>query len=74
MNSINFSLFRNLSISPLILFIYVFTYVCMYVSIFSPKTCLLILERREGEKHQCEKETLIGFLLYVPQPGIEMTT
>lgn len=24
--------------------------------------------------HQCETETLIGCLLYIPQPGIEPTT
>ena len=34
------------------------------------RTCLLILERgkeeeREGEKHPCERETLIGCLWYV---------
>ena len=22
-----------------------------------------------GEKHRCERETSIGYLLYVPQPG-----
>ena len=26
---------------------------------------------REGEKYQCEKETLIGSLLHMPLPGTE---
>ena len=29
--------------------------------------------QREGEKHRCDRETLTGCLLYVPQPGIEPT-
>ena len=28
----------------------------------------------EGEKHQCERETLISCLLYVPQPGTKAAT
>ena len=36
----------------------------------------MILERgegreKEGEKHQCERETLIDCLLYMPQLGTE---
>ena len=29
---------------------------------------------REGEKHRCERETLLGCLSYTPQPGIEPAT
>ena len=31
-------------------------------------------EEREGEKHRCERETLIGCSLCMPQPGTEPTT
>ena len=38
----------------------------------------LLLEREEDidvrAKHQCETETLIGCLLYIPQVGVEPTT
>ena len=37
------------------------------------RTCLLILERaREGEKHQCERETLISCLLYMPDRELNL--
>ena len=42
-----------------------------------PRICLLILEReekREREKHQCERETSIGCLSYTPRQGIEPAT
>ena len=29
---------------------------------------------REGEKYQCERERSIGFLPYMPQPGMGSTT
>ena len=31
-------------------------------------------EEKEGEKHQCERETLIGCLSYRPQPGTKPAT
>ena len=31
-------------------------------------------EEREGENHPCERETLIGCILHIPQPGTEPTT
>ena len=43
-----------------------------------PRTCSLVLETRRGEKeskpHRCERETGLGCLLYVPQPGVEPAT
>ena len=51
-----------------------FVYICIYVYIkFSPEDILIdVKERRregerEGEKHQCERETLINCLLHAPQ-------
>ena len=42
------------------------------------RTFVLILERgekrREGEKHQCERETMSGCLLHEPRPGTEPAT
>ena len=29
---------------------------------------------REGKKHQCDRETLVGCLLHAPQLGTELTT
>ena len=43
-----------------------------------PRTCLLVLESREGrererKKHPWETETLISCLLYIPRLGAEPT-
>ena len=45
------------------------------IFLFIKRFYQFFLERgREGEKHQCEGETSIGCLSYVPQPGTEPAT
>ena len=43
--------------------------------VFNPhlRICVLILEREEGRGER-ERETMIGFLLHMPQQGIEPIT
>ena len=42
---------------------------------FNPhrRACLLILEREEGRERERGRETLIGYLLNVPDWGVEPT-